>query len=78
MPEYKSIKCELCNKSYLNNYFYTHKKSKIHLKKMVQDGIKQELLKDDKIIVEDDNNIDLLINNIQINIEKIKNIIAKN
>jgi len=45
---------------------------------MVQDGIKQELLKDDKIIVEEDDNIDLLINNIQININKIKNIIGRN
>jgi hypothetical protein len=77
MPEYKSIKCELCNKSYLNNYFYTHKKSKIHLKKMVQDELKQELLKDNEI-VKDDEDVNLLINNIQINLEKIKNIIGNN
>jgi hypothetical protein len=45
---------------------------------MLQDGIKQELLKDDKVIIEDDNNIDLLIDNIQINLNKIKNIIGGN
>lgn len=79
MPEYKLIKCNLCNnRIYKNNYYYTHLKSISHRKKMIQDELKQELLKDEKIINNDDNDIKLLINNIQLNIDKIKNIIDKN
>jgi hypothetical protein len=51
---YKEIKCQLCNRTYKNNYFYTHKKSKSHLKKSNGLILKANLLKDDET---KDNNI---------------------
>jgi len=43
---YKELTCTVCNKKYLSNYFYTHKKSLIHQKKSVGLEIKEQLLKD--------------------------------
>ena len=44
---YKELTCTVCNKKYLSNYFYTHKKSRIHQKKSVEIEIKEQLLKDE-------------------------------
>jgi hypothetical protein len=72
MPDYKTITCVPCNKSYLNNYFYTHRKSKIHLKKATNEDIKLNLLKeeDKERPKENDNK-----HNINIINEKLKDII---
>lgn len=44
--KYTLKRCEVCNKEYGINYFYTHKKSKSHCKKVESKNLKQELLKD--------------------------------
>jgi len=44
---YKEIHCNLCNRTYLNNYYYFHKKSQKHMQKEKSIKLRQELLKDD-------------------------------
>ena len=42
--EYKSIHCDVCDKDYLSNYFYAHKKSKKHLAKVSAKEMRHDLL----------------------------------
>ena len=76
-PKYKEIRCDICNKTYLNNYYYNHRKSVVHQKKMVAHDIKANLLKDEIPSGLKNNNIELL-NNIKFDLQNIINYINEN
>jgi hypothetical protein len=82
MTKYKELNCEICNKKYLSNYFYTHKKSKIHQKKCVGLEIKEQLLKDQQAMEIDNNNIKEIIKGkldiINVNLNEIYKLLENN
>jgi hypothetical protein len=81
-PRYKTIFCIPCQKSYLSNYYYTHKIQRCHLKKATNEEIKNNLLKEEakERPKENDNkhNIDLInekLKDIIINLNNINDIL---
>ena len=67
MEKYKPLKCDVCNKTYLDNYFYAHKKTKKHIKNINAIEIKKDLLKEDeKKETSTDELFDDLINQLQL------------
>ena len=72
---YKQMKCDLCDRYYEINYYYSHKKSKSHLKKKNAVNIRQNLLKDD--IIKENNNTDvkILIQEIEERLNLLKDMI---
>jgi hypothetical protein len=81
-PKYKTIFCVPCQKSYLSNYYYTHKIQRCHLKKATNEDIKNNLLREEakEKPKENDNkhNIELInnkLNDINNNINIINDIL---
>ena len=72
--KYRSIKCCECNKTYLSNYIFQHRRSKNHLKNIRISDLKNNLLRIDEE-PEQQHDLNDLINTLQINLDNIKNFI---
>ena len=72
--KYRSIKCLECNKTYLSNYIFQHRRSKNHLKNIRISDLKNNLLRIDEE-PEQQHDLNDLINTLQINLDNIKNFI---
>jgi hypothetical protein len=71
--KYRSIKCQECNKTYLSNYIFQHRRSKNHLKNIRIADLKNNLLRIDEEEPEQQHDLNDLINTLQINLDNIKN-----
>jgi hypothetical protein len=67
MSDLKKLHCNVCDKDFKINYFYTHRKTKKHLKKCKKEIV---LLKIDDDDVNKDNHIKIFLDNIKNKIDE--------